>query len=166
MPSGKMSLSLGHWVWASVQSKSLHGAGTPTPHPAPPGASFGVVGHQLLPPDPQEPPSQTIGTVEITEHSEGVLGLKSHRGQKYGTAEESKTRTNLKLVQLRSLNYIRKAGPREGKQLAQGLTASPVKPEPKANASPGRALGRTLGRGTTVLNCHGRMVMIQRTRGV
>lgn len=166
MPSGKTSLSLGHWVWASVQSKSLHGAGTPTPHPAPPGASFEVVGHQLLPPDPQESPSQTIGTAEITEHLEGVLGRKSHRGQKYRTAEESKTRTNLKLVQLRSLNYIRKAGPREGKQLAQGLTASPVKPEPKANASPWRALGRTLGRGTTVLNCHGRMVTIQRTRGM
>lgn len=72
-----------------------------------------------------------------------------------------KTSHQSQLVQLRSLNYIR---PREGKQLAQGLTASSVRPEPTAKASQGRALGRTLGRGTIVLNCHERMVKIQRTR--
>lgn len=54
----------------------------------------------------------------------------------------------------RPSNYVRKAGPREGKQPAQGLTASPAKPEPRATASQGRAPGRTLGRGMTVLKGH------------
>lgn len=77
---GDVSVPGARQVWASAQSKHLRGAGTP--FPAAPAEGFLGSGGAMGP----QSPSLSLREGIDHGHSEGLLGLKSHRRQKCRTA--------------------------------------------------------------------------------